>query len=117
MATLEMNGTYDMTTGKIDEIVDELSAGNYALGYLDDANIFRVQYVGRSDTNVNDRLKKHIGEGYKKFKYSYASTARMAFEKECKNYHDFGECVKLANKIHPDRPADKDWECPYCNNF
>jgi hypothetical protein len=115
--SLEMIGPYDLTTNMIYEIVTRTSAGNYALGYLNAENVFIVKYVGRSDSNLNARLLQHIGEGYKKFKYSYAQNSKEAFEKECKNYHDFGASESLDNKIHPDRPADKDWKCPYCNNF
>jgi hypothetical protein len=115
--SLNMNGSYDLTTEKINEIVKKTSAGNYALGYVDKEKKFIVKYVGRSDTNLNARLLQHIGEGYKKFKYSYAQNSKEAFEKECKNYHDFGASESLDNKIHPDRPADKDWKCSFCNNF
>jgi len=117
MPTLDMQGPYDLTTEKINEIVTQTSAGNYALGYMNDSNAFIVEYVGRSDSNLNERLLKHAGEGYEKFKYSYAQNSKEAFEKECKNFHDFGGSDKLDNKIHPDRPADKDWKCPYCDNY
>lgn len=114
MASLNMNGPYDLTTEKINEIVTNTSAGNYALGYLNKENTFIVEYVGRSDSNLNTRLLQHIGEGYKKFKYSYANNSKEAFEKECKNYHDFGGSDSLNNEIHPAKPADKNWECPEC---
>ena len=34
MATLNMNGPYELTTKKIDEVITKTSAGNYALGYV-----------------------------------------------------------------------------------
>lgn len=115
MATLDMNGPYDLTTEKIDEKITKTSAGNYALGHLND-DTFIVKYVGRADDDVNSRLKKWVGK-YKKFKFSYATSPKAAFEKECKNYHDFGENKSLDNDIHPDRPAGTSWKCPYCDNF
>lgn len=115
--TLNMEGSYDLTEQSINTKVSKISAGNYALGYLNEENIFVVQYVGRSDYDVNERLQDHIGEKYKKFKYSYATSPKNAFEKECRNYHDFGGSEKLANKIHPDRPQNSDWKCPVCNIF
>lgn len=116
MASLEMNGPYILTTEKIDEVVTKTSPGNYGLGYVNDKKVFIVKYVGRSDDDVNGRLKKWVGE-YKKFKYSYASSPKAAFEKECRNYHDFGGKESLDNDNHPDRPDETDWECPKCTIF
>lgn len=114
MASLNMNGPFDLTVEKIDEEIIKTSAGNYALGYMKE-DTFIVQYVGRADKDLNKRLKDWVGK-YIKFKYSYASSPKDAFEKECKNYHDFGE-NKLDNKIHPDRPDGSSWECPVCDIF
>lgn len=117
MANLNMNGPYFFNKDKVDEVVTRTSSGNYALGYVNDENAFIVQYVGRADIDVNTRLKQHIGEPYKRFKFSYASSPKVAFEKECRNYHDFGESKKLNNKIHPDRPQNSSWKCPCCAIF
>mgnify|MGYP007017318806 CR=1 FL=1 len=133
MASLNMQGPYPLTKDKIDEIITKTSAGNYALGYVNEDKTFIVQYVGRADIDVSDRksvvyvgradadvasrLKQHVGEKYKRFKYSYATSPKAAFEKECHNYHDFGESKSLDNKIHPDRPANSNWKCPRCNIF
>jgi len=115
MAKLNMRGSYELTNEKIDEVVTKTSAGNYALGYVKD-NSFYVKYVGRADSDVNDRLKKWVGY-YDCFKFSYASSPKAAFEKECENYHDFGETKSLDNKIHPDRPDGASWKCPKCDNL
>ena len=117
MASLNMQGPYPLTRDKIDEVITKTSAGNYALGYVNEEKTFIVQYVGRADADVASRLKQHVGEKYKRFKYSYATSPKAAFEKECHNYHDFGEGKSLDNKIHPDRPANSNWKCPRCNIF
>lgn len=117
MAKLDMQGSYLLSTTKINDVVTRTSAGNYALGYVNDENSFIVQYVGRSDSDVAARLKSHVGEKYKRFKYSYATSPKAAFEKECHNYHDFGGSKSLNNDIHPDRPAGSGWKCPCCNIF
>lgn len=117
MATLNMQGPYLLSTGKISEVVTRTSPGNYALGYVNSENTFVVNYVGRSDNDVAARLKTHVGEKYKHFKYSYASSPKAAFEKECQNYHDFGGSNALDNSIHPDRPAWASWKCLCCNIF
>lgn len=53
MASLNMNGPYLLNKDKVDEVVTRTSAGNYALGYVNDENAFIVQYVGRADIDVN----------------------------------------------------------------
>ncbi len=117
MASLNMNGPYLLTKSNIDDEVTRTSAGNYALGYVNEEKTFIVQYVGRADSDVNARLKQHIGEKYKQFKYSYATSPKAAFEKECQNYHDFSDSKRLDNKIHPDRPQNSSWKCPCCDIF
>ena len=116
MPTLGMQGPFDLTTGDINAQITRTAAGNYALGYVNNKGEFIVKYVGRSDSDLNSRLKQHI-EKHPKFKYSYATSPKAAFEKECKNFHDFGETNLLENSIHPDRPAHTGWKCPECDNF
>lgn len=115
MANLNMNGPYKLDSKTIDTLIENASAGNYALGYINGV-IFYIEYIGRSDDDLNARLKSHIGE-HEYFKYSIVSTAKEAFEKECKNYHDFGQEKLLKNDIHPSRPDGTIWKCPYCNNY
>ena len=113
-----MNGAYDFKSEQIDAVVTRTSPGNYALGYVKNTNTFIVLYVGRSDNDLNKELKSRLSwTKYKKFKYSYASSPKAAFEKECKNYHDFGGKAKLDNEIHPARPENTDWKCPVCDIF
>jgi hypothetical protein len=116
MATLNMSGPYKLNNYQIDAAVREISPGNYALGL--DGEKFTVHYVGRSDDDLNKRLKQWVGKDakYKDFKASYASSPKAAFEKECQNYHDFGEKESLDNDIHPQRPANANWRCPVCGS-
>lgn len=109
-------GPFDLTNEEIDKRVKKGSIGNYAYGQVD-GNTFYVQYVGRSDDDLNARIKHGVGT-YEKFMFSYAYTKKAAFEKECKNWHDFGGLNgDLDNKIHPDKPDGTDYECPYCNDM
>ncbi|HHN46955.1 MAG TPA: hypothetical protein ENN09_05890 [Planctomycetes bacterium] len=117
MASLNMQGPHDLTGEGVDKAVTRTSPGNYALGYMDDDGKFVVQYVGRSDSDINVRLHDWVEEGYREFKFSYANSAKAAFEKECQNFHDFGGTSKLQNDVHPDRPSNTDWECPVCDIF
>ncbi|UUE08592.1 hypothetical protein NMX13_12925 [Dickeya zeae] len=116
MASLGMgNSRYELTSEEIDRVVTRTNAGNYALGYINSDDEFNVLYVGRADSDVNGRLKAHVGENkrYTHFKFSYATSPKDAYEKECQNFHDFGGAKKLNNKYHPDLPSNsKAWKCP-----
>ncbi len=150
MASVQMSGAHPLTAQNIDEEVTRTSSGNYALGYLDGAT-FLVFYVGRADSDVNDRLHHWVGADsrcarygpsakaaygsrprrsrpsrtpapgpvgvvvdgrYTHFQFSYALSARAAFEKECRNYHDFGGSYGLDNERHPAAPEGTSWGCP-----
>ena len=150
MGLLEMNGSYPLSHETIDEMVPRTSPGNYALGYMD-GTTFMVFYVGRSDSDVKQRLHdwvdapsryemyapsakaaygyRHRGplplgvpapdrvgigvdSSYTSFAYSYARSAEAAFEKECRNYHDFGGSDGLDNEAHPVSTPGDSGECP-----
>jgi hypothetical protein len=139
MGLLDMNGSYPLSHETIDQIVSRTSPGNYALGYMD-GTTFMVFYVGRSDSDVKQRLHdwvdapsrsrkyapsakaaygyRHRGplplgvpaldrvgigvdSSYTRFAFSYARSAEAAFEKECRNYHDFGGSDVLDNEADP----------------
>ena len=122
MATLNMGRSYELTTENINDNIEEGRIGNYAYGYLNDIGRFVVRYVGRSDTDLNDRIKHGITEmaddpslRYERFKYSYADSAIEAYEKECRNYHDFGgDEGRLKNEDHPAKPKGYTGVCPVC---
>lgn len=110
-----LRGPFPLTAGGVDNAVYSVCAGAYALGkMLDGQNVFGVHYVGRSDTDVNGRLKQHVVEWYPRFFYEYYSSPKAAFEKECNLYHDFNP---PDNKVHPARPVNTYWKCPRCPIF
>jgi hypothetical protein len=115
MTTTGLNGPYKLDNKTIDEKVTKKSAGAYALGSLGEKKGFIPEYVGRSDDNINDRLKKWVDKGYTHFKFKYYGSPKAAFEKECNLYHDWKK--QLDNKQHPDRPDDANWQCPRCDTF
>ena len=112
MVSTGLKGSYPLTESDINTNVTMASAGAYALGRLKD-EAFLVSYVGRSDDDVNARLKQHVSD-YARFKYRYFPSPKAAFEKECDLYHDF---EPPDNKIHPARPKNSDWTCPRCSTF
>jgi hypothetical protein len=112
------NGPHRLTPQKIAEVVTKTSAGNYALGRVQE-NGFCVLYVGRSDDDVAKPLRSWAREHtrYKAFVFSYAPHPRAAFDKECEDFHDLGGTETLDNAEHPKPPANADWLCPRCDLY
>lgn len=104
----------------IDKRVEEERIGTYILGVYKRGEP-EVQYIGRSDTDLNARLKQHFwaeDESYRWFVFRHLDTESQAFEEECFLYHDFGGSKKLDNDIHPRIPDGKSYSCPVkgCDN-
>jgi len=114
MSDLEMYGPYDFDEKNVKKMKEWI--GNYALGHMTNEEKFRPEYVGRSDSNLQaellTRLKTH--GHHKKFKGSVTTTKQKAFEKECKNFHEF---KPKENKNHPDKPNGTNLKCPYLNKY
>lgn len=117
MASLGMLGPFALTDAEVNKIVPENVMGNYAFlqkKWL--AGEYIVRYVGRSDSDLKKEIKQQMrtdrAKGCTHFKYSIAKSVKEAFEKECRNYHDFGECDCLNNDIHPAKPAGTRYKCP-----
>src|SRR5579863_395230 len=108
-----LSGPYALTNAGIDAAVTRTSAGAYALGADNGGGALSISYVGRSDADLNARLKQHVGK-YTHFKAAYYDSAKAAFQKECHLYHDFSP---PGNSIHPDRPKNSNWTCPRCTTF
>jgi len=53
-----------------------------------------------------------VDSAYTRFAYSYASSATAAFEKECRNYDDFGGSGALDNDSQPAPTPRSSGECP-----
>ena len=60
---------------------------------------------------VLDRVGIGVDSSYTRFAYSYAPSAKAAFEKECRNYHDFRGGEGLDNERHPVAALGSSWEC------
>lgn len=114
MTALDMMGPFDLDPQSIDMNIPVTSPGNFALGTVDDGT-FYVAYIGRSDRDLNGRLKTWLEKPYTSFKFSYADSVRAAYDKECANFHDFGGIQILENDRHPCPPAGSGWTCPVCD--
>lgn len=108
---------YELNKDAIESLIEDGVIGNYALGNKSANGSFIVNYVGRSDTDLKQRLLQHLNDDktFPFFKYSIASSIKEAYLKECKNFHDFGGEIYLDNKNHPAKPENIKIECPYCD--
>ena len=123
MPSLNMRGPFILTDEEVNNRVESGRIGNYAYGYLQEREgrqIFIVRYVGRSLTDLREEIKgRHKSEAKftpidcEYFKFSYAVSVREAYEKECQNFHDFGEQESLLNEDHPSKPTGNvSYHCP-----
>jgi hypothetical protein len=114
MASTGLYGPFPLTTTSIDENAAGIAPGAYALGTKNKEGGFSVSYVGRSDDDLNGRLKQHVGE-YTHFKHAFYKTSKEAFAKECILYHDFSP---PDNQVHPAKPTGTKYQCPVsgCEN-
>jgi hypothetical protein len=78
-----------------------------------------VDYVGRSDTNLKRRLRGTIAAqpGCKYYWFSYETSMRNAYLKECRLYHKYRlDDPEIGyNQMHPGVPTDANWRCPNRN--
>jgi hypothetical protein len=111
-----LEGPFSLSHDSINAIVNLTQPGTYVLGRTNANNAFIVEYVGRSDTDLNGRLHYWV-DSYSMFKASYFPSAEAAYCKECEIYHMFGGNQQLDNSIHPDRPDNTHWSCPVSNCY
>ena len=111
--SVSLIGPYSLIRDTINLMVSRTSPGVYVLS----RNGNKAHYVGRSDSDLRSRLMSYVGSRYLKFWFTYATSAKDAFEKECLLYHQFGGSSSLDNKIHPQRPDGCTWRCPVCNIY
>lgn len=110
-SSLGMNGSYSFDSNTVKSTVSEDKIGNYALGYVKE-NTFHIEYVGRSDTDLQGELIiRIVTHPHPSFKFSYAASSNEAYRKECQNYHDFSP---HENEIHPASPAGMNLQCHVC---
>jgi len=113
--SINLSGPYIFDSKTIDAVVTKKSPGVYALGYTLN-NVFQVERVGRSDFDLNARLKSDEYAGkYQQFKGWYYPTADAAFHAECELWHTYGHPSRNPN--HPARPAGKNHKCNHCKLF
>lgn len=89
------------------------ATGVYFLASKSDKG-FIIKYIGRSDLRLRARLLQHAKvKKYEYFSFQITDTILEAYRIECREYHN--AIPFLDNKIHPRKPKNLDYKCPYCN--
>ncbi len=86
--------------------VTRTSPGAYVLS----RNGKAAHYVGRSDTDLGQRILSSARQGtYTHFWFEYCTSPMRAFHTECQWWHKYSPSD---NSIHPAIPAGTNWRCP-----
>lgn len=117
MPSLDMRGPFDLDEATINRTIPATTPGNFAIGYVKENGAFVTRFVGRSDSDVAAELRRHETDSSTKFKWSSAPSVLAAFEKQCRNFHDFGGYNALENEDHPEPPNGMNWKCPFCDEL
>jgi hypothetical protein len=78
-----MCGSYPLSNEAIDAALTRKSPGNYALGYMD-GDTFNVFYVGRSDSDVRERLHEWVGMPSRYEAYACGAKAPWLLHREAR---------------------------------
>jgi hypothetical protein len=106
-------GPYDLTDEEIRSNVSGGLPGVYALGtFLPDGSS-SVEYVGRSDEDVRERLRLHTPRSHPQFRFAYCRSDAEAYRVECELFH---ELHPPESYVHPTRPPDSDLSCAICGH-
>jgi len=108
-----MNGPFFLFDEVIDREITSTGPGVFALDDSLTGSLFDARFVGRSDSDLNHQLHVFVGK-YKRFGFVACSSARQAFETECRLFH---ELSPWENVSHPQRPENSGWICPCCTLF
>ena len=111
IAQLGLKGPHLLDEPTLDSILEADKIGNYAVGNLNEKGEFIPKRVGRSDLDLKKELLQWIPfHQYSHFAYAYTTSAKLAYEKECHNYHDLFPF--LNNPPHPAKPEGGNYKCP-----
>lgn len=106
-----MSGPYPLDKATVDRTVAQ-AKGVYALGKNVSQVSMTANYVGRSDVDLNERLKQWVDtRKYSSFMFKTVLTVKEAYERECELYHALSD---LDNEVHPAQPAGTNYTCPVC---
>jgi hypothetical protein len=105
-------GPYPLSLAYIDCFVAKRARGTYVQGTRAHDGSIRVLRVGRSDKDLNARLKQYLRDpAFKRrthFYFELASSERRVFDSECFLFHFY---MPSLNAIHPASPRGARYSC------
>jgi hypothetical protein len=110
MASTNLEGPYRLMFEDVHAAVPAGAPGVFALGYSGRDGAFYVNYIGRADSDLRNRLLDFIGSDVA-FKFKPSETAEEAFHRECEVFHMLRP---PGNRVHPARARFTAWSCPRC---
>jgi hypothetical protein len=113
MAPNNLTGPHRLSFDDVHAVTRSGAPGVFALGFCGQGGVFFVNYVGRSDSDVRQRLLDFIGSD-NAFKFNQVGSAKEAFMHECELYHSLRP---RGNRLHPSRPRLSGWTCPKCRDL
>lgn len=118
MSSVVLEGPHSLTVDTIQAVITQKSPGSFMLGTVDADGVFTPRVVGRATMDVRQELElqARLHNEFNGFKFRYAASPKEAFDQQCTDFHECGECVGLENKKHPARPSHTDWLCPVCRD-
>ena len=111
MPTSILDGPHPLCIKHLASRIRRKAPGTYLLSATRGGEI-GPRRVERSDDDVAEQLKQHIGL-YSHFAWAYASSPMAAYEMECEMYHVWRPPDNLK---HPEKPTGVDWNCPVCGH-
>jgi hypothetical protein len=106
-------GPYSLTDEDIASNVSASLPGVYALGSFRPDGSCSVEYVGRSDEDIRERLRLHTPRSHPQFYFTYCQSEEEAYRIECELFHAFHP---PENYVHPTRPQHSDLQCAMCGH-
>jgi len=101
-----MMGPFDFT----ETVIDQLVKDNYIGAYILSKGSNVANYVGRSDSDLKQRLKQQLqSRNYSQFWFESVNSSLEAYYLECKWYHQYNP---KDNENHPALPPGSAWKCP-----
>ena len=103
-----------ITHGEAISRVPSRTPGTYLLSRR---QVGTFNYVGRSDRDLQSRIRDHIGSGYTRYWFAGTTTALEAYVFECRYFQMRGGSLRLDNLINPAIPVDSWATCPVCRLY
>lgn len=109
--SFQLSRTLPFTLQAIEDEVRKTSPGVYVLDPPEQRVRVAGGFVGRSDTDIADSLRRHLRTGYKTFAYTYVKTPIEAYQIECEMWHEW---KPAPNPVHPTVPHGIKTLCMVC---